>query len=191
MIADEHVCVECVMARGNPAINNLFLIGYRGTGKSTVARILAEKLGWSWVDADARLEECWGRSIRQIFEEEGEAGFRQKEAAILEELCRSREHVIATGGGVVLGAANRQRLRTAGRVVWLTADADVLWHRLQADATTRERRPALAGGGLAEIQKLLEVRRPLYQECADLVVDTTNRSTDAVANEILERLRSA
>src|SRR5437667_12110745 len=97
------------MARGDEAIKNqkskiknLFLIGYRGTGKTTVARILAEKIGWGWIDADAALEERYGRSIRRIFEEDGEAGFREKEMAILEELCRAHNHVIATGGGVVL-----------------------------------------------------------------------------------------
>ena len=170
----------------NEAIKNLFLIGPRGTGKTTVAQILAERLGWSWIDADAALEERCGRSIRLIFEEEGEIGFRQKEAALLEELCRRRDQVIATGGGVVLRAANRECLRAACHVVWLTADAQVLWQRIQADATTRERRPALAGGGLAEIQELLEVRRPLYQACADITVDTTDCSPDAVADQILE-----
>lgn len=168
--------------------NNILLIGYRGTGKTTVARLLAERMSWSWVDADATLEERCGRSIRIIFEEEGEVGFRQKEAALLEELCRLREHVIATGGGVVFRAANRECLRTAGRVVWLTADARDLWQRLQADATTRDRRPPLAGGGLAEIQELLEVRKPLYQECADITVDTTRCSPESVADQILELL---
>src|SRR5438309_1175163 len=124
-------------------MKNLFLIGYRGTGKTTVARILAEKIGWGWIDADAALEERYGRSIRRIFEEDGEAGFREKEMAILEELCRAHNHVIATGGGVVLREANLQRLRTAGRVVWLTADARTLWQRLQADEKTHERRPPL------------------------------------------------
>src|SRR5437764_624800 len=124
--------------RQESRIKNLFLVGYRGTGKTTVARILAQKMGWTWIDADAALEEHFGRSIRLIFEEEGEAGFRQKEAVLLKELCCFRDQVIATGGGVVLRAANRERLRAAGRVVWLTADAGVLWQRLQADATTRE-----------------------------------------------------
>jgi shikimate kinase len=175
-------------ANQKSTIQNLFLIGPRGTGKTTVAQLLAERLGWSWIDADAVLEERCGRSIRLIFEEEGEAGFRQKEAALLEEFCRCRDQVIATGGGVVLGAANRESLRASGQVVWLTADAQVLWQRVQSDATTRERRPPLAGGGLAEIQKLLEARRPLYQECADITIDTTDRSAAAVADEIMNML---
>src|SRR5262249_41268209 len=144
----------------------LFLVGYRATGKSTVARLLAERLGWGWVDADDVLERRHGRTIRQIFAEEGEAGVRDKEDAVLEVLCRGERLVVATGGGVVLREANRKRLRAAGRVVWLTADAQTIWGRLQRDPATGERRPTLTVGGLAEVEELLRVRAPLYAECA-------------------------
>src|SRR5437588_11657323 len=97
-----------------PPPDNILLIGYRATGKTTVARLLAGRLGWRWADADLALEARHGRSIRRLFAEEGEAAFRALEAAVLEELCRSRRHVLATGGGVVLAEANRQRLRAAG-----------------------------------------------------------------------------
>ena len=110
---------------------------------------------------------------------------------MLEELCRSRNQVIATGGGVVLREANQQWLRTAGRVVWLTADAETLWQRLQADAKTHERRPPLVGGGLAEIEQLLRVRTPLYQSCADFTIDTTAASPEAIAGRILELLEGS
>ena len=178
-------------ARNNESITikNIFLIGYRGAGKTTVAKILAQKMGWSWIDADAALEECCGRSIRAIFAEEGEAGFRDREAAVLEALCGARGQVIATGGGVVLRPANRERMCAAGRAVWLTADARTLWQRLQADVTTPERRPPLVGGGLIEIEQLLQTRRPLYQACADLTVDTAGLSADLVAARILEWLQ--
>jgi shikimate kinase len=166
----------------------LFLVGYRGTGKSTVARLLAGRLGWGWVDADAALEARHGRTVRWIFAEEGEAGFRAKEAALLEELCRLQRHVIATGGGVVLRADNRERLRAAGAVVWLTADARTIWQRLQADATTAERRPALTVGGLAEVEELLRVREPWYRGCADWTVDTAGRTPEEVADVILPRV---
>jgi len=169
-----------------PSPSLLFLIGYRGSGKTTVARLLAERLGWIWSDADDVLEARHGRSIRQIFAEEGETGFRDKEAALLAEFCNLQQHVVATGGGVVLRPENRQRLREAGRVVWLTADAQTLWRRLEHDAATTERRPALTVGGLAEIEELLAVREPLYRACADLVVDTTGRSAAAVADAILK-----
>jgi shikimate kinase len=163
----------------------IFLVGYRGTGKTTVARLLAEQLGWTWLDADALLESRDGRSIRRIFAEEGEAGFRAREALLLTELCGLEQHVIATGGGGVLSAENRQRLREAGRVVWLTADPPTIWERLRQDPTTLERRPPLTVGGLAEIEELLRLREPLYRECAHWVVDTVGRSPEEVAAAIL------
>jgi shikimate kinase len=167
----------------------VFLIGYRGTGKTTVARLLAERLGWKWLDADAVLEERHGRSIRAIFAEEGESAFRDKEAEVLAGLCALTEHVIATGGGIVLRSENRSRLRAAGRVVWLTAPAATLWDRLQRDATTAERRPVLTQGGLAEIEELLKVREPLYTACADLTIDTTERSPEDIVAAIMAAAR--
>src|SRR5436190_11808298 len=130
----------------------ILLIGNRGAGKPTVARLVAERLGWAWIDADALLEERAGRTIRQIFATDGENAFRDLESALLDELCRLQDHVIAAGGGVILRQENRARLK-AGTVVWLKAPADVLWQRLQGDATTAERRPNLAQGGLAEIEE--------------------------------------
>jgi len=162
----------------------VFLIGYRGTGKSTVARLLAERLDWQWLDADVVLEARHGRSIRQIFADEGEAGFREKEATLLGEFSQLRQTVIATGGGVILRDTNRQNLR-AGKVVWLTADAETIWQRLQADSTTAERRPALTVGGRAEIEDLLRVREPWYRACADLVIDTAGRTPEQIVSVIL------
>lgn len=159
----------------------LFLIGLRGSGKTTVARLLADKLGWRWADVDTLLEQRHGRSIRSIFAEEGEGSFRDKEAIVLEELCRRQSHVIATGGGVVLREENRQRLRQAGKVIWLSADAATLWRRLQEDVTTAERRPDLTVGGLAEVEGLFRERAAWYAACADWTVDTTVRSPDEVA----------
>ena len=161
----------------------LFLIGYRGTGKTTTARLLAERLGWSWLDADAVLEERHGRSIQEIFAKEGEADFRAKESAILEELCGLQDHVIATGGGVILREGNRERLKR-GTIVWLKAPAAVLWKRMQEDATTAERRPNLMQGGLAEIEELLRVRTPFYEACQELTVDTAEQMPEQVAQMI-------
>jgi shikimate kinase len=156
-----------------------------------VAGLLAERLGWGWVDADALLEAHCGRSIRALFAIEGEASFRDREAALLPELCGRTRHVIATGGGIVLREDNRERLRAAGTVIWLTADAPTLWRRLEQDAATAERRPALTVGGLAEVEELLRVRAPLYAACAHLVVDTTGRSPEKVAEAILASLPAA
>lgn len=164
----------------------IYLIGYRGTGKTTVARLLAEQLGWQWIDADQVLEARHGRSIRDIFAQEGEADFRDKESAILHELSRLDRHVIASGGGVILRPENRQVLQDTGWIVWLTGDARTLWQRLQGDASTAERRPDLARGGLAEIEELLEVREPLYRSCAHFDVSTEGKSPEQVAADVLD-----
>ena len=169
--------------------SRLFLIGYRGTGKSTVARLLAAALGWQWVDADVELEAHCGRSIRAVFAEEGEAGFRDREEAVLAELCRRTNVVVATGGGVVLRAGNRARLR-GGKVVWLTADADTICRRLAQDPSTAERRPPLAAAATAcdrgEVEELLRQREPLYRACADATVDTTHRTPEEIAASIFD-----
>ena len=124
----------------------IFLIGYRATGKTTVARLLADRISWNWVDADQIIETRHGQTIRQIFADEGEAGFRAKEWRILDELCLLKQHVVATGGGVVLRPASRELLRESGLVVWLTADPETIWQRLQADPSTFERRRCLRPG---------------------------------------------
>jgi len=164
----------------------VFLIGYRGTGKTTVGRLLAERLGWEFVDADVLLEARAGRSIRQIFAEEGEAAFRAREAELLTELCGRQRHVIATGGGVVLHPENRRSLTAAGHVVWLIAQAPTLWQRLQQDAATAQRRPDLTVGGQAEVEELLRVREPLYAECAHFSVDTAGRTPSDVVNALMK-----
>jgi len=167
----------------------IFLIGYRGSGKTTVARLLAEALGWSWLDADEVLEQRHGKTIRQIFATEGEAAFRDKEEAILAELCKLERHVIATGGGVVLRESNRNRLKSSGRVVWLTADVETIHQRLQDDAITSERRPALTSSpARTEITDMLKQREPHYRECAKVIVSSVGRLPSEVVNEICESL---
>jgi shikimate kinase len=164
--------------------NLIFLIGYRGAGKTTVAKLLAEKLGWGWIDADALLEKLADRSIREIFAEDGEASFRNLEAGVMKQHCTQFDkHVIATGGGVVLREENRTLMKQ-GVVVWLKAPAEVLWQRMQNDATTRERRPDLAQGGLAEIEELLRVREPLYEACQKLTIDAGSQTPQEIAAAI-------
>src|SRR5271154_5095758 len=163
----------------------IFLVGYRGAGKTAVAELLAGRLGWDWVDADTFLEQRHGRSVKQIFAAEGEAGFREKEAALLPELCLRQRCVVATGGGIILRGENREWLRRSGAVVWLTADAATLWQRIQQDAVTAQRRPNLAGGGVSEVEELLRVREPFYREVASMVVSTANLTSVRVADAIV------
>jgi shikimate kinase len=168
----------------------LFLIGYRCTGKTTVARLLAEKLGWNWIDADGALEIRYRKSVRQIFAEEGEVGFRDLEEQIFAELCQVHHHVIATGGGVILRENNRQRMCSAGKVIWLTADAATIWDRLQTDPATAERRPPLTVGGLSEVEEVLKMREPLYQACANLTISTAGCGAEEIAQQIVHWLRT-
>jgi len=164
---------------------NLFLIGLRGTGKSTVGPLLAERLGLPFFDADAELEATAGRSIREIFAAEGEPPFRDLEEKLLVALLARGPAVIATGGGVVLREANRRRLSDSGRVVWLTADHATLWQRLQNDPAGGRQRPNLAGGGMSEIEELARQREPLYRSVAHLTISVVGRSPEQVASDIV------
>jgi len=169
---------------------NIVLIGYRATGKSTVARLLAQRLGWQWVDLDVEIERQAGKSIAQIFAEDGEPVFRDWESRVVSEFCGRSGWVIAAGGGAPLRAENRKVMRANGRVVWLTASPETIHRRMTTDPTTGARRPNLTSqGGIAEIIELLSKREPIYRETADWVVDTEGKSPDAVVQEILDHLR--
>ena len=169
---------------------DLYLVGYRGTGKTTVGRLLADALGRPFVDLDERIETDAGRSIAAIFADEGEAGFRDRETAALQAAVGAYS-IIATGGGVVLREGNRRLLKSTGFVVWLQALAEILWERIRADTLTAARRPNLTSGGLGEIVELLAVRERFYREVADAVVDAGGASPEAVADAILTLIRSS
>jgi shikimate kinase len=166
------------------------LIGYRGSGKSTVAALVASALGCDWHDADTEFERRTGGTIAAFIRDHGEPAFREAETSILDDLLRHCRGVLATGGGVVLRVANRERLRHDGRpVVWLRVTADVARARLAADPATADRRPALAGTDpLAEVAAAITSREPLYREVADLVVEVDGRSPEEAAGEILARM---
>jgi shikimate kinase len=175
-------------ATHDPA-RGLALVGYRGTGKSTVGRLLASTLGRPFRDADQEFEERVGQTVRTFFEERGETAFRDEEEAVLQDMVRIPGVVLATGGGVVLREPNRGLLRKVGTVVWLTAGPEVLAERLRRDP--RQERPALTGAGLFdEITSVLESRAPLYRAVADLVIDTMERTPEEVCRAILEGRRT-
>jgi shikimate kinase len=171
---------------------NLFLIGYRGSGKTSVAAELAALLGWPWLDTDVEIERRAGKSIREIFADEEEVGFRRREAAVVAEAAAGERHVVALGGGAVLWPDNRQALAGRGAVVWLQASPQTLWQRIRDDPTTFARRPNLtAEGGLAEVERMLAQREPLYAAWADWIVPTEGLSPAEVARRIVQQLRLA
>lgn len=164
---------------------NLFLVGLMGAGKSTIGRQLAKSLGCEFIDSDHEIEGRTGASIPLIFDIEGEAGFRQREKKIIDDLTQREGIVLATGGGVVLDPENRAHLHTRGFVVYLYATIDQLLAR-----TTKDRnRPLLqTADPRARFEELMRVRDPLYREIADLVVDTGRRTVKSVEREILTKI---
>jgi shikimate kinase len=170
-------------------IESIALIGYRGVGKTAIARLLALRLGWDWVDADVEIELRAGKSIAAIFADAGEAAFRDLESAIVADLCRRERTVLALGGGAVLREENRAAVARCGAAVWLQASVDTILKRLAADATTAGRRPNLTqAGGRQEIAELLAVRTPIYRACATLEVDTEGKAPSEIVDEIVAGL---
>lgn len=168
---------------------NVLLIGYRGTGKTTVARQIAERLGWDWLDADVELERRAGKSIAAMFADDGEEAFRNLESEVLADVVKLDDKIVALGGGVVGREANRDLLRGRPGVVWLQASPETLHARIEADAVTAGRRPNLTlHGGLTEIAMLLAKREPWYRECAAVTIDTDAAPPDVAALQIIERL---
>ena len=167
----------------------LILIGYRATGKTTLAKLLAGRLGWEWIDADVEIERRAGKSIARIFAEDGEPVFRDLEEEVIAELCGRERLVLAAGGGATMRETSRRAMRRCGRVVWLTAGPETILARMTGDETTAGRRPDLTEKGpLEEIITLLNRREPIYRESAHLTVDTENKTPEEIADEILYRL---
>lgn len=164
---------------------NVFLVGPMGAGKSTIGRALASALNKTYRDSDQEIEARTGAPVALIFEIEGEAGFRQREASMLDELTRVTNVVLATGGGAVLSADNRRILRERGTVVYLHAPLETLLERTRHDRV----RPLLqTGDRQGVLERLLEQRDPLYREVAHVVVETTHRPPANVAREIVNKL---
>lgn len=164
------------------------LIGYRGTGKTTVGRLIAARSGRPFADADDVIEARAG-SIASIFADQGEAAFRDLEAQVIGDLAESEGLILATGGGAVLREANRLALKQLGRVVWLRAEPGELAARLTDDD---RRRPALTSRGtVGEIDEVLRARTPIYRAAADFEIDTTGRTPEQVASLVLERWTEA
>ncbi|RPJ35857.1 MAG: shikimate kinase [Verrucomicrobiaceae bacterium] len=167
---------------------NIVLVGFMGCGKSTVGRELQQRLGYPLVDMDQEIEQRAGKPITAIFAEQGEAGFREMETAVLRELAGpgAPRRIISTGGGVVGSAGNRALLRSMGYVVWLDAPAEVILERTSKNRS----RPLLHTEDPAQrIRSLMAERLPLYQETAHLKLDTAGLDSGELATGILECAR--
>jgi shikimate kinase len=164
---------------------HLVLIGMMGTGKTTVGQLLASRWGWRFVDSDEQVEERTGRTVREIFEADGERAFRRLEAeALRAALEDTAPAVVAAAGGVVLDPQNRELLRGAGTVVWLTGDPTVLADR--ATGPGGGHRPLLAEDPESTMRRLADERRGLYSDVADHTIDVTSLSAAEVADAIAD-----
>jgi shikimate kinase len=167
---------------------NIVLVGPMGSGKSAVGRQLAARLGLRFVDSDAEVQARTGVDIPYIFEREGEAGFRVREAEILDELTLWERIVLATGGGSVLDPGTRSRLQDRGCVVYLRTSVDQQLARTRRSA----QRPLLLNPDpRGTLERLAVLRSPLYEEVADLTVDTDGRKVKTVVEEVLRRIDAA
>lgn len=164
---------------------NIFLVGLMGAGKTSVGKLLARRLGKTFLDCDHEIERTTGVRIPVIFEIEGEEGFRARERKMLAELARGSDLVLATGGGAVLAAENRRVLMQNGLVVYLRAAPHDLYQRTRHDRN----RPLLqTADPLAKLTALFAERDPLYREVADAIVDTGHQSVSALAHRLEQKL---
>lgn len=176
---------------GNPTpldiaiAGNIFLVGMMGAGKTSVARVLAKRLHKTFRDSDHVIEERTGVRIPVIFEIEGEAGFRTRESAVIDELTALDNVVLATGGGAVLSEKNRERLRSRGTVIYLRAAVKDLLNRTRHD----KNRPLLqTADPRARLSELYEARDPLYRDIAHITIDTGSQSLTALVNKLHQLL---
>ena len=153
-----------------------------GAGKTTVGRALARRMGKTFHDSDHEIEARTGVAVRVIFEIEGEAGFRKREADIIDRMTGMENVVLATGGGALLDPLNREHLKTRGFVLYLHAQPRELWHRTRRDSS----RPLLQGADpRTRLEQLYAVRDPLYREAADLIIDTGRQSANSLVSELI------
>jgi shikimate kinase len=164
---------------------NLFLVGLMGAGKTTVGKLLAKHLQKTFVDCDHEIERRTGVRIPVIFDLEGEPGFRAREATTLDELTRRENIVLATGGGAVLKAENRQALRERGTTIYLRANVEDLWQRTRRD----KNRPLLqTEDPRARLEELLTARERLYREVAHIIIDTGEQSVQKLVRRLEQEL---
>jgi shikimate kinase len=166
--------------------SNIALIGFMGTGKTAVGKLLAKKLGREFIELDALIESKAGKSIPEIFQQDGEIAFREREIEATKEVAEKENAVIACGGGIVLNQINIDRLRVNSAIVYLTASPEAILKRTSSDS---DERPLLvAEDKAAKVDALLKSRKPFYERAADMTVDTSKLGVAEVVEQILTGL---
>ena len=167
-------------------INNIFLIGFMGAGKSTIARTLQRELGFPLVEMDERIVQEQGMSINDIFAQYGEAHFREIESQLVVDLGKQEPSIVSCGGGVVVRPENTQNMKKSGRIVLLKASPETIFERVKNSTD----RPILNGHMNVEyIAELMEKRRVLYEEAADITIQTDGKTREQICEEIIGKLR--
>lgn len=167
---------------------NIFLIGFMGSGKSTIAKALQKELGFPLVEMDERIVQEQGMSINDIFEKYGEARFRDIESQLIVKLGKQEASIVSCGGGVVVRSENTQNMKQSGKIVFLKAKPQTIYERVKNSTE----RPILNGHMNVEyIAELMEKRRPLYEAAADITIQTDGKSKEEVCAEIIGKLRDA
>ncbi len=175
----------------------LYLIGYRGSGKSTVGRVVAGRLDLPFSDSDDVIEAESGLSIKDIFAQKGEPWFRDLEAKVIAELAADRSEralmrVVALGGGAVLRESTQSILKATGVCIWLSGSDEFLYQRIQSDQATQLRRPNLSQvGGYDEVVELLRKRTPIYERLSDITIAVEGKTPDQVSDEIVGYVNSS
>jgi len=166
---------------------NIALIGFMGVGKTAVGKALAEKLNREFIELDALIEQKAGKSIPEIFQQDGEVAFRELEIEVTKEVSRNKNLVIACGGGLVLNKINIDRLRNESTIVYLTASAKMILKRISGYGGER---PLIKAANKAlNIQELLKFRKPFYERAADIKIDTSKLDINSVAEQIIVKLK--
>lgn len=172
----------------NAVDHHAYLTGYRGSGKSSVGKKLAELLNRPFIDLDLAIQTTAKKTIKEIFAERGELGFRDLEQAELEKVSALPKSVISLGGGAILREANRAILKQTGFTIWLQASPEVLWNRISQDQATQQQRPNLTQfQGLEEVRHVLAERTPIYQSVAQYSINVESESVEKIA-KVLARL---
>jgi shikimate kinase len=162
------------------------LIGYRASGKSTLGPVLSEQLGWPLYDVDGDIQERYGCSLTEAFNRGAEA-YREVETDVVETQCNHDQCVIAFGAGSILRPQNQAAASRDSLIVYLKLDAEELWRRAKADPISADTRPNFRGGGLQEVEEMLQERGSVYQACANLTLDAT-APPEVLARQVVEAL---